>query len=75
MHVTIDIIALLMACRWLIQDTLKVLTYKLLFAFDIFQIKSGSFTGKDGHGPGTERLLGIEVSSSWNLKYTCTAWQ
>ena len=48
-------------CRWLIQDTLKVLTYKLLYAFDIFQIKSGSFAGKDGHGPGTESLLGIQV--------------
>ncbi len=48
-------------CRWLIQDTLKVLTYKLLYAFDIFQIKSGSFTGKDGHGPGTDSLLGIQV--------------
>lgn len=47
--------------RWLIQDTLKVLTYKLLYAFDIFQIKSGSFTSKDGHGPGTESLLGIQV--------------
>ena len=48
-------------CRWLIQDTLKVLTYKLLYAFDIFQIRSGSFTGKDGHGPGSESLLGIHV--------------
>ena len=48
-------------CRWLIQDTLKVLTYKLLYAFDIFQIRSGSFTGKAGHGPGTESLLGIHV--------------
>ena len=48
-------------CRWLIQDTLKVLTYKLLYAFDIFQIRSGSFTGKDGHGPGNESLLGIHV--------------
>lgn len=48
-------------CRWLIQDTLKVLTYKLLYAFDIFQIKSGSFMGKAGHGPGTEHLLGIQV--------------
>lgn len=48
-------------CRWLIQDTLKVLTYKLLYAFDIFQIKSGSFAGKTGHGPGTESLLGIQV--------------
>ena len=48
-------------CRWLIQDTLKVLTYKLLYAFDIFQIKSGSFTGKEGHAPGTEHLLGIQV--------------
>ena len=50
-----------MSCRWLIQDTLKVLTYKLLYAFDIFQIRSGSFTGKAGHGPGTESLLGIHV--------------
>lgn len=48
-------------CRWLIQDTLKVLTYKLLYAFDIFQIKSGSFMGKAGHAPGTEHLLGIQV--------------
>ncbi|CAL5220978.1 g3087 [Coccomyxa viridis] len=46
---------------WLIQDTLKVLTYKLLYAFDIFQIKSGSFMGKAGHAPGTEHLLGIQV--------------
>ena len=50
-----------MSCRWLIQDTLKVLTFKLLYAFDIFQIRSGSFTGKAGHGPGTESLLGIHV--------------
>lgn len=47
--------------RWLIQDTLKVLTYKLLFAFDIFQIKSGSRTAKDGRRPGEEQLLGVHV--------------
>ena len=47
--------------RWLIQDTLKVLTYKLLYTFDIFQIKSSSFAGKAGHVPGTEHLLGIQV--------------
>ncbi|CAL8471949.1 g11491 [Coccomyxa elongata] len=46
---------------WLIQDTLKVLTYKLLFAFDIFQIKSGSRTGKSGRQPGTEQLLAVHV--------------
>ena len=59
-------------CRWLIQDTLKVLTYKLLYAFDIFQIRSGSFTGKAGHGPGTESLLGIHVrhTPSWMLYRT-----
>ena len=61
-----------MSCRWLIQDTLKVLTYKLLYAFDIFQIRSGSFTGKAGHGPGTESLLGIHVrhTPSWMLYRT-----
>lgn len=51
-------------CRWLIQDTLKVLTYKLLFAFDIFQIKSGSRTGKSGRQPGTEQLLAVHVRAS-----------
>ncbi len=54
-------VLLSVSCRWLIQDTLKVLTYKLLYAFDIFQIKSGSFMGKAGHAPGTEHLLGIRV--------------
>ena len=46
-----------------------MLTYKLLYAFDIFQIQSGSFTGKAGHGPGTESLLGIHVrhKHSWLL--------
>lgn len=38
-----------------------MLTYKLLYTFDIFQIKSGSFAGKAGHVPGTEHLLGIQV--------------
>ena len=38
-----------------------MLTYKLLYAFDIFQIKSGSFAGKAGHVPGMEHLLGIQV--------------
>ena len=49
-----------------------MLTYKLLYAFDIFQIRSGSFTGKAGHGPGTESLLGIHVrhNSLWMLYST-----
>ncbi len=51
-----------MVCRWLIQDTLKVLTYWVLFKFDIFRIKSGSYGGKDGRRPGEEQLLGIQVS-------------
>lgn len=48
-------------CRWLIQDTLKVLTYKLLYAFDIFQIKTGSRTNKSGRRPGTDQLLAVHV--------------
>ena len=53
----------ILRCRWLIQDTLKVLTYKLLFAFDIFEIKSGSRTGKAGKQPCEDRLLAVHVRS------------
>ena len=44
------------------QDTLKVIAYKVLFRFDIFQICSQA-EGK-GRRPGDEHLLGIEVRLS-----------
>ncbi|EIE23688.1 plasma-membrane proton-e [Coccomyxa subellipsoidea C-169] len=55
---------------WLIQDTLKVLTYKLLFAFDIFQIKSGSRTGKAGNQPREDRLLAVHVTPEAQTELT-----
>ncbi len=57
-----------------------MLTYKLLFAFDIFQIKSGSRTGKAGRQPREDRLLAVHVRSLHVSKEiiisqrSCTHW-
>lgn len=47
------------ARRWLIQDALKVLTYWLLYRYDVFQVRSQA-EGK-ARRPGDEHLLGIQV--------------
>ena len=51
-------------CRWLIQDTLKVVTYWVMNRFDVFQIRSQA-EGTARH-PADEHLLGIQVLSSFS---------
>jgi hypothetical protein len=47
------------ARRWLVQDTLKVVAYWLLYRFDVFQFRSQA-EGTAKH-PADENLLGVQA--------------